>query len=119
MPDNVIITTEPSTLVRLKNIRPAFNPIIFGFNSIGIGVGPTANGIINFSSVLGGGTDYVCADGDYIEVNGQRFYFRDAPKYGDLDTSYTRQQQTKGTWQQRDRMNKVRKKLRWPLFKDV
>lgn len=33
--------------------------------------------------------------------------------------NYTSQQQTKGTWQQRDRMNKVRGKLDWPLFKDV
>jgi hypothetical protein len=33
--------------------------------------------------------------------------------------NYTSQQQTKGTWQQRDRMNKVREKLGWPLFKDV
>ena len=33
--------------------------------------------------------------------------------------NYTSQQQTKGTWQERDRMNKVREKLGWPLIKDV
>lgn len=33
--------------------------------------------------------------------------------------NYTSQQQTKGTWQERDRMNKVREKLGWTLIKDV
>ena len=33
--------------------------------------------------------------------------------------NYTSQQQTKGTWQERDRMNKVREKLGWPLVQDV
>jgi hypothetical protein len=33
--------------------------------------------------------------------------------------NYTSQQQTKGTWQERDRMNKVRERLGWPLFQDV
>ncbi len=33
--------------------------------------------------------------------------------------NYTSQQQTKGTWQERDRMNKVREKLGWPLDQDV
>lgn len=33
--------------------------------------------------------------------------------------NYTSQQQTKGTYQERDRMNKIREKLNWPLFKDV
>ena len=33
--------------------------------------------------------------------------------------NYTSQQQTKGTWKERDRMNKVREKLNWPLFEDI
>lgn len=33
--------------------------------------------------------------------------------------NYTSQQQTKGIWQERDRMNKVREKLGWPLVQDV
>lgn len=33
--------------------------------------------------------------------------------------NYLSQQQTKGMWQDRDRMNKIREKLNWPLFRDV
>ena len=33
--------------------------------------------------------------------------------------NYASQQQTKGMWQDRDRMNKIREKLNWPLYQDV
>lgn len=33
--------------------------------------------------------------------------------------NYLSQQQTKGMWQDRDRMNKIREKLNWPLYQDV
>ena len=33
--------------------------------------------------------------------------------------NYASQQQTKGMFQDRDRMNKIREKLHWPLFQDI
>lgn len=87
---NVNNTTLPSTKIRLKNIRPAFNPIIFGFNSesIGLGINPYAE--IAFSSALGSGTDFSAVEGDYIDFNGVRFFFRDNPSFGELGTGWTR-----------------------------
>jgi len=94
---NVNQTTVPDTLISLKNIRPAFNEIIFGYNTEFLaGIQFPALYGINFSSVYGGGTDFTALDGDSITIAGEKIFFRDNPKFGELTSSAfsSRQQAT-------------------------
>lgn len=84
---NVIQTQFPLTKYVLKSIRPCFNDILHGFNTFQDGIQTISTGLINFSTVLGGGLDFSAVDGDYIEINGEKIYFRDNPRFGELTPS--------------------------------
>ena len=84
---NVILTQFPLTKYVLKSIRPCFNDILHGFNTFQDGIQTISTAIINFSTILGGGFDFSAVDGDYIEINGEKIYFRDNPRFGELTPS--------------------------------
>jgi len=81
---NVNTTTIPISQLSLKNIRPCWNPIIFGFNTFESGIFTISTANVYF---FVGVTAFTAIEGDYIEINGNRILFKDVPKFGELTTS--------------------------------